>query len=172
MLLNVDDYLRISFHESGCMAKGKILTYILDPSFEKQHVVDFISNISGMNVYDSSVYPYKNDKPVENRVVPSLESWLALFSNAEFVITDSFHGCVLSILFHKRFIAVGNNRRGLARLNSLLTMFGLNMRFVHGIDPEDDGDFFLSDIDWDEIDTILDENRSRSLDFIFRTLSL
>ena len=31
----------------------------------------------------------------------SIEEWLAMFRDAEFVITDSFHGCVLSILFHK-----------------------------------------------------------------------
>ena len=71
--------------------------------------------------------------------------------DAEFVVTDSFHGCVLAILMHKRFIAVGNSYRGTARLRSLLDMFGLDMRLVQGIDPEDDGEYFLSDIDWDKV---------------------
>jgi hypothetical protein len=113
-----------------------------------------------------------NDRPVEERVVPSLEQWLASFINADFIITDSFHGCVLAIMLHKRFIATGNSRRGMARLNSLLSMFGLEMRLVHGIDPEDDGEFFLSDIDWEETDRILAERRALSLDFLRVSLGM
>ena len=85
-------------------------------------------------------------------------------------MTDSFHGCVLAILMHKRFVAVGNNQRGLARLKSLLNMFGLDMRLVHGIDPEDDGEFFLSDIDWEKVDLILKDKRSESLAFLRENL--
>jgi hypothetical protein len=71
---------------------------------------------------------------------------------------------------HKRFIAVGNSRRGMARLRSLLDMFGLDMRLVHGIDPEDDGEFFLSDIDWDKVELILKDKRNESLAFLLETL--
>jgi hypothetical protein len=81
-------------------------------------------------------------------------------------VTDSFHGCVLAILMHKRFIAVGNSRRGMARLKSLLDMFGLDMRLVHGIDPEDDGEYFLSEPDWGTIDGILEEKRLASMAFL------
>ena len=142
------------------------LTYILDSSPEKTHVVDFMKRITGYDSYDSSVHPYVNDRPVGERVVPALEQWLAAFVDAEFVVTDSFHGCVLSLLLHKRFIAVGNSRRGMARLNSLLDMFGLDMRLVHGIDPEDDGVYFLSDIDWEEVDRIIARKREESLTFL------
>jgi hypothetical protein len=151
-------------------AEGKILTYILDSSPEKTHVVDFMKRITGYDSYDSSVHPYVNDRPVGERVVPALEQWLAAFVDAEFVVTDSFHGCVLSLLLHKRFIAVGNSRRGMARLNSLLDMFGLDMRLVHGIDPEDDGVYFLSDIDWEEVDRIIARKREESLTFLRESL--
>ena len=67
---------------------------------------------------------------------------------------------------HKRFIAVGNSRRGMARLKSLLDMFGLDMRLVHGIDPEDDGEYFLSEPDWETIDSILEEKRMASMAFL------
>ena len=98
--------------------------------------------------------------------MPPLEDWLAAFADAEYVVTDSFHGCVLSILFHKPFVAVGNSRRGMARLQSLLTMFGLDMRLVHGIDPDDDGEFFLSHPDWNETEAVLAEERMKSGDFL------
>jgi polysaccharide pyruvyl transferase WcaK-like protein len=119
-----------------------------------------------MDVHDCSVYPYVNDRPVEERAVPALEDWLAAFADAEFIVTDSFHGCVLAILMHKRFIAVGNCRRGMARLKSLLDMFGLDMRLVHGIDPEDDGEFFLSEPDWASVDAVLETERMKSVRFL------
>lgn len=166
MLLDVTEYQRIAAGAKNRLAKGKITTYILDRSEEKRHVIDFVRKVSGMDLHDCSVYPYVNDRPVEERVVPALEDWLAAFADAEFVVTDSFHGCVLAILMHKRFIAVGNSRRGMARLKSLLDMFGLDMRLVHGIDPEDDGEYFLSEPDWETIDSILEEKRLASMAFL------
>lgn len=166
MLLDAAEYQKIAAGAKNRLAKGKVVTYILDRSEEKRHVIDFVRKVSGMDVHDCSVYPYVNDRPVEERAVPALEDWLAAFADAEFIVTDSFHGCVLAILMHKRFIAVGNSRRGMARLKSLLDMFGLDMRLVHGIDPEDDGDYFLSEPDWGTIDGILEEKRMASMAFL------
>lgn len=166
MLLDVVEYQKITAEAKTHHAKGKVVTYILDRSEEKRHVIDFVRKVSGMDVHDCSVYPYVNDRPLEDRVVPALEDWLAAFADAEFVVTDSFHGCVLAILMHKRFIAVGNSRRGMARLKSLLDMFGLDMRLVHGIDPEDDGEYFLSEPDWETIDSILEDKRMASMAFL------
>ena len=170
LLLDSGCYREIASGAMEHKAKGKIATYILDRSDEKKHVIDFVSKVSGMDVHDCSVYPYVDDRPVYERVVPALEEWLTAFADAEFIVTDSFHGCVLSILMHKRFIAVGNSYRGMARLKSLLDMFGLDMRLVHGIDPEDDGEFFMSDPDWSTIDRILEEKRNESMSFLKHSL--
>ncbi len=170
MLMDPAVYMDIAFSEDGHPAKGRIVTYILDAAPEKKHVADFISRVSGMEVHDVSVRPYVNDRPVGERAVPSIEQWIAAFVDADFVVTDSFHGCVLAILMHKRFVAVGNNMRGMARMNSLLSMFGLDMRMVQGIDPEDDGEFFLSEPDWTEVDKILYDKRKESFGFLQKAM--
>jgi hypothetical protein len=138
------------------------MTYILDPSSEKECVVDFVRRVSGMEAYSLET----------GKTVPPVEQWLAGFADSEFVVTDSFHGCVLAILMHKRFIAVGNSRRGMARLSSLLDMFGLDQRLVHGIDPEDDGEFFLSEPDWDKVDEVMKEQRAVSSGFLEDALNI
>lgn len=166
MLLDADVYRNMAAEADEHPAKGRIMTYILHSSDSKNHVVGFISKVSGMDVHDSSVFPYVNDRPADERIVPSVGKWLSAFADADFVITDSYHGCVLSILMHKRFIAVCDNRREMARLDSLLNMFGLDMRLVHGIDPEDDGEFFLSDMDWEHVEAVLQEKKSLSLEFL------
>ena len=109
---------------------------------------------------------------MEDRVVPPLEQWLAGFVDAEFVVTDSFHGCVLAILLHKKFVVVGNSSRGLTRMQSLVDMFGLDQRLVHGIDPEDDGQFFLSEPDWDYVDDVLKKKRIECVEFLKNSLKI
>lgn len=170
MLLDVKEYISMASSAEAHPAKGKMVTYILDGSAHKQSVVDFMSRVGGFEVHDVSVNPYDRSVPVEDRVVPSLEQWLAGFADADFVVTDSFHGCVLSILMHKRFVAVGNTSRGLARLQSLTEMFGLDQRLVQGIDPEDDGVFFLSEPEWDHVDAVLTAKRTECLEFLKNNL--
>ncbi|MDE6147855.1 MAG: polysaccharide pyruvyl transferase family protein [Bacteroidales bacterium] len=166
MLLGADVYT--SLFSGVCMhpAKGRVVTYILDSSPYKSNAAEFISRTFGMGIYDASVHPYDRDVPLEERIVPPLEEWLSCFADAGFVVTDSFHGCVLSILFHKPFIAVGNQLRGNSRISSLLDMFGLGQRLVHGIDPDDDGKFFMEGIDWDDVDRKLMAARKSSMDFL------
>lgn len=68
--------------------------------------------------------------PLQERIQPSVEQWLRGFYDAEFVVTDSFHACVFSILFNKPFIAIENEDRGTSRFTSLLSMFGLKDRLI------------------------------------------
>ena len=167
MLLDVNDYIALADNASAHPCEGKIAAYILDRTPEKLSVIDFMSRVAGceaVELLDTQV-------PVEKRVAPPVEDWLAGIMDARCVVTDSFHGCVLAILFHKPFVAVGNTRRGMVRLESLLNMFGLDMRLVHGIDPEDDGEFFLSEPDWSAVDAVLENERMKSVRFLEEALS-
>ncbi len=56
--------------------------------------------------------------------MPAVQDWLASFANAKFVVTDSFHGMVFSIVFGKPFLAIANKQRGAARFESLLSKLG------------------------------------------------
>lgn len=162
MLPDVEVYRKLAEMSDEHPCKGKVMTYILDPSKEKACVVDFVKRITGKET--CSLYV------ADAEVVPPMERWLAGFCDADFVVTDSFHGCVLSILLHKPFIAVGNSIRGMSRMNSLLSMFALDDRLVQGIDPEDDGEFWLSEPDWKAVDDVLAQQRDKSLEFLAEAL--
>lgn len=63
----------------------------------------------------------------------TVTEWLALVDGAEMVVTNSFHCCVFSILFGKRFGAVrldGENEGMNGRLESLFEMTGCGRRYV------------------------------------------
>lgn len=170
MLLDKEHYSRLASDSVLRPAKGKVLSYILDKSEEKSAVAALASKWLSAEIHDASVNPRDPNPPVKERIVPSMEQWLACFEDADFVVTDSFHGCVMSILFHKPFLVLGNACRGLSRVTSLLDVFGLEDRLVQGVDPEDDGGYYISGIDWNHVDAVLEEWRIRSIDFLKKSL--
>ena len=166
MLLDVENYRKLAETAAVRKSKGKIATYILDRSKVKDSVADFVVKCTGKEVADLSVYPKDRHLPLQDRIAPPIQEWIAGFEDADFVVTDSFHGCVMSILFHKPFLVIGNSARGLSRVLSLLNIFGLESRLVEGIDPDDDGEGWLMEIDWDNVDAILEQWRRKSFSFI------
>lgn len=75
-----------------------------------------------------------NSSSKQSTPLPSIEQWLAAFRDASFVITDSFHACVFSIIFRKPFIVIGNKSRGYSRFISLLQTFGLEGNLITSVD--------------------------------------
>ena len=53
----------------------------------------------------------------------TVPEWLAMFRDASYVVTDSFHGTVFSIIFGKEFKCIYNESRGSARFESLLNLY-------------------------------------------------
>lgn len=124
MLLTKDDYQK--FVTINKEKTGKLLVYVMDPTEDKQRLIDTIA--SKYCLVPNSIYKSGVKSP------PSVEFWLQQFEDAEFVVTDSFHACVFSIIFGKEFIAYGNKNRGLSRFTSLLRMFGLEDRLILSFD--------------------------------------
>ena len=59
-------------------------------------------------------------------MVDSVEDWLSYIKYADIVLTDSFHGCVFSMLFHKQFVAYCNKSGGYGRIQSLFESMGIS----------------------------------------------
>lgn len=59
----------------------------------------------------------------DNAASLSIREWIAMFRDASYVVTDSFHGTVFSIIFAKEFKCVCNESRGSARFESLLELY-------------------------------------------------
>ena len=150
-----------------------IKVYVIDNSKDKSHIVDTVglslqltSNIVNSRAEDCSGEKYE----LKDMVQPPVESWLKAFWNASFVVTDSFHACVFSILFRKDFIAIGNKERGLARFCDLLSSLGLESRLV--LDSSDLTDNLIySKIDYKQVYEKLDKMRNHSLNFLTKALS-
>ncbi|MDR1895703.1 MAG: polysaccharide pyruvyl transferase family protein [Prevotellaceae bacterium] len=95
----------------------------------------------------------------------SPESVLGLIKSAEYVVTTSFHGVALSIVFKKQFICIMNENRGNCRISSLLNRFGLEDRMVY-----DENSIPKDTIDYDKIYKQLEGERKESVDFLLNAL--
>lgn len=167
LLLDVEDYIKL-FNESGVpKSSGNLFCYVLD----KNPVVDNIINILEEDGF-TPLYANLDTTPTTENLRPvqlTIEEWLRGFYDADFVVTDSFHACVFSILFRKPFVVYGNIGRGLSRINSLLKIFTMEGRLVSSADEFiDKKEHFLSLIDEAILNIALDSWRRKSQKFISR----
>ncbi|CZE47028.1 polysaccharide pyruvyl transferase family protein [Campylobacter geochelonis] len=140
------------------LADDKILTYILDKNKEKDEIIEKCSKNLATEIYAI------DDDLNGNKV--SVYEWVRAFSRAKMIITDSFHGCVFSIIFNKPFFVFINENRGNQRFYSLLEMFDIKDRIIKTID-----DINLDNtINWQRVNEILKERREFSKEFLMQNL--
>lgn len=165
MLLSPNDYIKLFETAAIDRSQGTLLCYLLDDSKEKSGIVDKVANAKGLVPFRVNSKVEDKTASISERIQPSVEQWLRGFYDAEYVVTDSFHACVFSILFNKPFIVVGNASRGLSRFISLMRLFGLEDRLLLK-----DVEQCTVDIDWNRLDLILKKERGGALGFLYKIL--
>lgn len=167
MLLNAKDYITLLKDKCSHKRTGNLLCYILDKDSKKQDLISLIAKERNLVPFSVNCSNVKNTAPINERIKPSIEEWLQGFYDAEFVVTDSFHACVFSILFKKPFVAIGNTRRGMSRFASLLDMFNLQKHLINDVSeysPKYDYAICFN------VDEHLDIFRQQSVEFLISNL--
>lgn len=93
----------------------------------------------------------------DNNPAPTPFEWISYIKNAEFVVTSTFHGTVLSIQQHAKFAVVNT---GSHKIESVLRRFNL---VNHIISQWNTLDYLYSkNLDYNYIDKIIQEEREKS----------
>ena len=96
--------------------------------------------------------------------------FIYLFNNAEIIFTDSFHACIFSIIFEKKFFVF--DRQGInepnmsTRIDYILDKFNLAERKITSLENVSN----LSEIDYSQVYKILNKERQKSLNFLKESL--
>ena len=170
LLLNREDYESlIEQGESSRQPDGDMLCYILDDTEEKRQIAKLIATKQSMKPFLVQAKVKASDiVPLEERVQPPMEQWLRNFKDASFVFTDSFHGCVFSIIFGKPFIVVENKTRGNARFKSLIDTLSLEKHCITS--REDYNPSYSYTID-DKVYDKIKYLQKKSIEFLVKALS-
>ncbi|MBE7049636.1 MAG: polysaccharide pyruvyl transferase family protein [Ruminococcaceae bacterium] len=148
MLLSPDDYVDVT---GKCKKDGFILVYFFGDMTKEQktQMKNFAKSHNKKIVFFGKNIPF------------SPKRMISCYKAADYVITNTFHGNVFSILFNKKFISYGKHQK---KVSGLLEEFGLSKRLLNNDDAIDE--VLSSEINYDNVNALLSEKRNKSLNYL------
>lgn len=146
-----------------------ILNFLLDPNSEKvaacRYIKDKLSieqsvNFTDLQDIEKHVADFEGEYVNANA---EIEDLVKAYKNANFVVTDSFHGTCFAIIFNKPFISFANRQRGEKRFISLLNWLNLSERLVFDLKDVYENEELSTEIDYSRVNSIIADTRKMSL---------
>lgn len=165
MLLTTDEWLEFSKRPQRVPNKKYMLICFLGKVTKKRK--EYFDKIARENEFEIVNLNKINEK---NYYTIGPSEFIYMLENASLVFTDSFHVCVFSILFKKTFYVLerkGTNINMNSRIDTLLNKFNLRDRNLKCLD-----DGISLNYDYSGIDSILERERKKSMDFLEKALNI
>ena len=146
--------------------------YFLDPDDRKEEMLLNIANEKCDGVYLATTEPTYQEIVRTNlhySLEPCVEEWVSMIKNAEYVITDSFHGMCFALIYNKPFWVIydKDNWRGVKRFIDFLEKLGLISRLILN-DAEIN---FDNEIDYQSINSIISDMKNNSLKWLEQAIN-
>lgn len=167
LLLQKENYTKLIIN--AIPNKGNLFAYILDQSTATEQFIELVAKHLKLTPFRANSKCENEKAKISERLQAPVEQWLRGFNDAEFVVTDSFHGCVFSIIFNKPFLCIGNSNRGSERFDSLFKQIGLNTCIIDINDCMEDS-LKKCKINWDEVNPRLEDLRKEAFNYLEHAL--
>lgn len=138
--------------------KEHIYIFFVNKHSSYKDIVGSISAQTGLDVFKHTKFSYyfKNGP----------RHWLTYIKNSSCVITDSFHGVAFCVLFKKNFFVLCGETKKFDRVLNLLSLLGLEDRFISSIDDYEVRKKKIHDIDYVSVYQKLSVEQKKFRDFI------
>lgn len=166
LLLSVDDYKLLFKNMRSSLEMPYVFTYILDETEDKEDIIEHV--LKKRDLIRVNMKAQTGNLSIMNVIEP-VEQWLSAIYYSDFVITDSFHGTIFSIIFSKPFIVIGNPQRGMARMTDLLSRMSLESRLIMNVEDLDEK--CDVNIDWEMVKMAIKTERTHSIGLIQEVLN-
>lgn len=164
LLLTTEDYDTIA--ADRIIAEKYILLYARRYNQKMFAFVDQLAKEKGYKIIDISLRAETLKEKHEPWYKAGVEEFLSLVKYADFVVTNSFHGLIFSVLYRRQFVVFSREQAG-SKIYELLELFGLQQRMMIN------GDETFSDtIDYDSVHRRIEVAREESLEFFENSLSM
>lgn len=166
-LCNAEVYKELEKDSKLQVPERYLLNFLLDPCKEKVDVYQYIQKslnlTQNMNFTDLQEVKEKEKEFGGEKVYGNadIEDFVKAYVNADFVITDSFHGTCLAIIFNKPFISIANKKRGEKRFVSLMKWLNLEERLVFDVNEIYSRMDLLQKVDFAKANNIISESQSK-----------
>lgn len=164
LMLSKEKWVSISKPDVNKPKKGYLLTYFLGKVSKEYNKK--IKQIALNNNLEIVNLASMNDK-LRYGVDPG--EFIDYINSASVFLTDSFHGCVFSILLEKPFIVfdrVGTGPTMNSRINTLLSTFNLESRQINQIKENEE----IFNVDYNHIPEILEFERNKANEYLKKAL--
>lgn len=166
LLLSKSFYQKMSINPR--IKERFLLLYLLgnQNDLDLEEVFDFAKN----NCLKVIFVPGQGQKIMNGACFPTLQEWLGLINCATYVVTNSFHGTVFSLIFNKAFLSVpasGKSARMNDRMLTLFNSLNVDLKFM-----SNDLNVLFEKYSWDKINNNILLNNLLGIDFLKYSLSL
>ena len=168
MLLDKEDYLKLIEGYQPVNKNVDLMQYVFFFQHDESAIIEKVGGaVLGMKpvnlMTEKFLHEIKDKSELPKAKFYPIEEWIYAYSQAKFVITDSFHGTVFCLILNVPFLVVSPETSG--RQKSLLNMFGLSDRLVmtkEEVTPE----LVYKSINWDQVNRKREELKQKSLQYL------
>lgn len=156
-LLTASDYMSIAECESS---ENYILLYLLGNFTDVD--IDEVFNFAKAKKMSVKYIASQGRNDKYDKIFPSPTEWIGLIANAKYIITNSYHCCMFSIYFEKKFMALpltGIFKKMNVRMDTLFGTYHIPR--VKSLD-----ELLSSVFDYSSITQCLEEDRHKAMKII------
>ncbi len=160
LLLSKNEWMKFS-EKSTKKINGKyVLVYQLHDNKDFDKYAKKFAKFKNMKLLRISPSLYHITRSGKLIYLPTQYDFVKYFMNAEYILTDSFHATVFSIIFNRKFIDVLPPNKTGTRIQSILDLFGINNRILQSFD---DMKLIDEEIEYIKVNSRIEEEREKSL---------
>lgn len=157
LLLNKDEYTKKFAIKPLCDQKSIVIYYFGDISDELWAQIKAFAHKNNLKIINVGLYEDRFDISE----APFPQNFITAFANAEYIFTNTFHGCVFSVIFEKRFATNGIDKK---KIKGFLEEFSLIDRAVSS--PDEIEGVLNTPIDYGRTNALIAESRMRSIKYL------
>lgn len=120
---------------------------------------------NGWRIVDISLRATNVERGHIMRYDAGIEEFLALVKNAEYIVTNSFHGMIFSVQYRRPFVIFSREQCN-NKIDELLQLFGIPERMLIT------GEEHFNEIDYNDVHSRIAKEREKSLAFLKMVLEL
>lgn len=177
LLLQKEQWIEQMNLKQNNSCKDYILCYMfggVSKTLKKK--LEHIKRKLGVKVRYIPISTFEVKEELSNGYVPNYgpKEFVELFFNAKFVLTNSYHGLLFSLIMNKPFLLFHRGKgnewsRYEERMNNILHIIDQEERYIFEKDLNVD---ILSKIDYEKVNSIIESTRRESIEYLIEALKL